>query len=95
MGDTIIGNSVLGLELSVMEDQDNRWDREPGIRSRSLTLELALELNLELDSERQAGPACFAKERENRPYMRKLAERETRDETLRDCNSPIWYKNNI
>ena len=49
-----------------------------------LALQLALGLNLELNSEEQAGPAYLGKGRGNRPYKRKLAERATRDETLRN-----------
>ena len=100
VGDTITGGLVLGLKFSAMEDRDNRCDNEPDIRSRSpdlrhgldlkqddaldLALELTLGLNLELDSERQAGTAYLGKEGENWPYTRKLAERETKDETLRN-----------
>ena len=60
VNDTIIGTLVLGLELSVMEDQDNHWDRKPGLHSRTPDFES----DLELHSEKQTGPVQFGKEDE-------------------------------
>ena len=44
-------------------------------------LDLAWDLNLELDLEKQAGMAYLGKKWENRPYKRKLAEKESKDKT--------------